>query len=313
MAKEDSACQDIPKQQLPEYYLQHQPLQPKLEIANYVEQQGGLVPRRFVSLQEALESKRPFFIRSEHPQDYYGVSGLLASRVIDDQRIARAITACQEGLGFDIDWRVVDSNRSNTRVLFDTENQLIARISEIPQVDFETGFARLNLDMIEFYAKHMGIDPEHFLADISYSYWEYIDGYNRTVVADSAIEDRFHVMTNRSNNKQKGDFVDCYCIVENGQIIYKGPSYAREFPEFLQRGVITATDTYQQIANLERFDPKRRPIIEMQGPIENPDINYFLQYHRGTEFRPSTFTLNRNASKGEIEATFCRGATAEKG
>ena len=65
-----------------DYYLQNPPQQPKREIAEYVESQGILVPRRFANLQEARASGLPLIARSEHPQDYAGASGIVESRVI---------------------------------------------------------------------------------------------------------------------------------------------------------------------------------------------------------------------------------------
>jgi len=63
-----------------DYYLEDRSRlqgQPKRTIADYVEQQGILVPRRFDSLEEAQASGLPILARSEHSQDYDGVSGLL--------------------------------------------------------------------------------------------------------------------------------------------------------------------------------------------------------------------------------------------
>ncbi|MBS3095869.1 hypothetical protein J4480_00345 [Candidatus Woesearchaeota archaeon] len=65
-----------------DYYIQNPERlqgQPKRTIADYVEQNGVLVPRRFDSLAEARKSKKAILLRSEHPQDYDGISGLLDS------------------------------------------------------------------------------------------------------------------------------------------------------------------------------------------------------------------------------------------
>ena len=43
------------------------------------------------------------------------------------------------------------------------------------------------------------------------------------------------------------------------------------------------------------------------------DTNYFLQYHRTRDFRPTTFTLERTAETGETEALLVRGSTPEEG
>ena len=59
--------------------------QPKRTIADYVEQHGILVPRRFDSLSEARRSKKAILLRSEHEQEYDGCSGILESIKLSDR------------------------------------------------------------------------------------------------------------------------------------------------------------------------------------------------------------------------------------
>ncbi len=59
-------------------------------IVDYVEDAGFLVPRRFKDLEEALDfvdQGGKVIMRSEHPQDYDGVSGLLESFVMTKEII----------------------------------------------------------------------------------------------------------------------------------------------------------------------------------------------------------------------------------
>ena len=56
--------------------------QPKRTISDYVESQGVLVPRRFATLEEARRSRVKVIARSEHEQDYDGVSDLGESFVL---------------------------------------------------------------------------------------------------------------------------------------------------------------------------------------------------------------------------------------
>ena len=63
-----------------DYYLRNTPDQPKLAIANYVRQNGVLVPENTLDLAEALDyiKKKPDsddICRSECEQDYYGSCG----------------------------------------------------------------------------------------------------------------------------------------------------------------------------------------------------------------------------------------------
>lgn len=76
--------------QTPDYYTEHPPHQPKREIAEYVRSQDILVPEIYDSLKTALQSGNPFIVRSEHPQDYAGASGLVSSHIVSPDSIRRA-------------------------------------------------------------------------------------------------------------------------------------------------------------------------------------------------------------------------------
>lgn len=68
-----------------DYYLEDRARlegQPKRAIADYVEQNGIMVPRRFGSLQEARASGKEVLLRSEHQQD----SSMLLNVVSDGKR-----------------------------------------------------------------------------------------------------------------------------------------------------------------------------------------------------------------------------------
>jgi len=86
-----------------DHFLQYRPRKPKLEIADYVASQGISVPRRWNTVEEArLESraKSTLIVRSEHPQDYDGVSGLFMScllkHVFDSEDYKRKDTQAVE-------------------------------------------------------------------------------------------------------------------------------------------------------------------------------------------------------------------------
>lgn len=79
---------------MPDYYLENPAAlmgKPKATIADYVERNGILVPRRYATLDDALASGVPIIARSEHPQDYGGVSGLLHSpTILPGQKVSEA-------------------------------------------------------------------------------------------------------------------------------------------------------------------------------------------------------------------------------
>ncbi len=249
-----------------DYYIQDKSRlqsKPKATIANYVESNGILVPRRFTSLAQARASNLPFLARSEHPQEYDGASGVLESYSHKDlQQIS-------------------------------PEQELIDKCEEITK---ESG-----LSNIAQYCALTNTPEQEFRSAISYSFWELLPGYNQTIIADSAIPGRYHIMT-----KDKSSFMN-YTIVENEKII---TNQIYPLTEKLKENLPILLNTYETIRNLSHFNPTHCPIMEIQT-VGNK--NYFLQYHRTRDFQPNTFTLDRPANADESKALFVRGATPPQG
>ncbi|HII15706.1 MAG TPA: hypothetical protein HA362_05325 [Nanoarchaeota archaeon] len=247
--------------------------QPKRAIADYVEQNGILVPRRFGSLKEARESGLPIIARSEHPQDYAGASGILKSPWLDNE-------ICK-------DYKNLQS-----------EEELKAKALAESNID---------RDFCEF----LGYDEEKFRQDVSFSFWELLHGcarYNRAVVADSAIEGRYHIISygyNKDFSKTNWETVS-YIIAEAGSILKE---YGQSSEE-LKAGLPALLETYEKIRHLGRFDANHCPIMEFQTV---DDRNYFLQYHRTRDFDPASFVLERGPVEREVEAPFVRGITPPEG
>ncbi len=236
-----------------DYYLEDKTRlqgQPKRTIADYVESNGILVPNRFESLDDAINSGITFLMRSEHQQEYDGVSGLLDSPDFKDFRLGQ----------------------------FDEHTE----------------------QNIDDYCELFEIPKEEFLSQISYSFWEKLDGFNRSMVADSAIKGRYHIFTT------KGTYHN-YTIWDNGKIDLNAqlklePELVAQIPEVIE--------FYETIRNLPNFDPNHCPIIELQTVNGR---NYFLQYHRTRDFVESKFVLDRDLENGEIEVQYSRGATNPNG
>jgi len=129
--------------------------QPKRTIANYVEQNGILVPKRFDTLAELRRFCSNGIARSEHTIEYEGASGLLDSPWLSE--------------------------------LKDIDNE-----EEILEKELNGDYTRA---CIEFYCEYLGISIEDFREEISFSFWEYVPGFFVNVIADSAIKDRVHVMS----------------------------------------------------------------------------------------------------------------------
>ena len=246
--------------------------QPKRTIADYVESQGILVPRRFDSLKEGRKSHKAILLRSEHPQEYGGVSGMLDS--------------------FQLSSPFVNVKRSNN-------------VEEAKQGYLKGEEESHGTPVFKQYCNFLSLDAENFKDQVSFSIWEKLKGYNRTVVADSAIKGRYHIMTFEDG----GNHLHNYCIFESGNLrehVHESglltSQLVQELPELVK--------DYERVRNLDNFDQNHCPIMEFQTVNGR---NFFLQYHRGRDFKESTFKLDRKPKKGEVEMQFVRGATSKEG
>ena len=143
------------------------------------------------------------------------------------------------------------------------------------------------------YCKYMKVPWDDFKSEVSASYWELIWGKNHTVVADSAVEGRYHIFTRAGNAKH-------YMCVDNGKISHE---YGGADLEIAMRLI----DAYEYVRNLGNFDPQHCPIIELQTGEDG--AVWFLQYHRTRDFKPASFALERQPDENETVARWVRGAT----
>ena len=235
---------------------------PKATIADYVEQHNLRVPRRFASLADARASGLPFLARSEHPQEYAGASGLL------------------------------ESFKDRELTSISSESELVEKCEEITEES--------KLSNIAQYCALTNTSEADFRKNISYSFWEFLPGYNQTIIADNTISGRYHVMTNMRGSWN-------YTIRENGTT---KSDLIHPLRQELKDTLPNLIELYETIRHLPHFNPTHCPIMEMQT-VGN--IPYFLQYHRTRDMNPSTFVLDRKHSVHESQALFVRGATPPEG
>lgn len=275
--------------------------QPKKEIADYVEQEWILVPRRFSGLKEALEYVNRWgkiMIRSEHAQEYDGASWLLKSIYVDKEEIEKAK---KRSIG-------------NWKCILDDMDYLLWAVESLSQEDLETKIKELSNENITKYCMYLWIDIQQFKQGITYSYWEKIDWYNRSIIADTAIPWRYYIFTKSKlyslSDKKYSDIeiVNNCSIVDNGEIILDTEQWVGDEIKKRYQEVIAF---YEKIRSLEKFNPNHCPIIEFQTDKENN--NYFLQYHRTRDMETSTFVLERPLEEGEIKVGFVRWATPPEG
>ncbi len=244
--------------------------QPKRTIADYVEENGFSVPRRFDSIREARAFKGKVIARSEHTQDYDGVSGMIESEMLDK---------------FD------DVSEEHLKEALFTKS----KITRGPRGD---GKPRAS-EMLKKYHEYTGKDPSEFYEELSYSYWEYIEGFRRKVVADSSIPDRYHITTYRYN-----PFQHSYTLFEGGKIT---SNYVMPLPPGLVRTLPGLIRMYEGIRHLSRFDPNHCPIMEF---LTRNHHTFFLQNKRARNFEPCDFSLGEEDG---VKVWFVRGATGPEG
>lgn len=286
-------------------FLENPPRQPKKDIADYVEQNGILVPERFQGLEQALEYVKlggEIIVRSEHPLEYNGASGLLSSYVISQERIEKVKKYCDEH-GEVIDWGKMRKDR-NMNAEWDVINKIFGQLGTCSQQDFEQNLRKLSEKYSKHYCELLGLNLEDFNEDISYSFWKKVKGFNRSIVADSAIPNRYHIFTTNTGKP----FFHNYLIVDNGNIVLNNPI---EMTDEMRGALPDVIGFYEKIRGMEKFDPTHCPIVEFQTDKQNN--NHFLQYHRTRQIEPATFTLDRNLEEDEFEAVYVRGATSSEG
>lgn len=279
----------------PDYYTVHRPRQPKLEVAEYVESCGILVPRRFDSLYEARASGLPFIARSEHPQDYDGVSDLIDTLTMSTNARRLGKQAIEED-GLHIDW----PNEEMPEYLGKVWGQIYGLLqSDVPQDVVENAMRRLSISKIQKHCRILGLPFVDFLNDVSYSYWELIGGRNYSVIADSAIKGKYHVIYR--------SVIDNYICFQDGKVVLNS---AANVAAFDTDDIAPLVDLYERVRSQARFSPTHCPLIEMQ---EHDGEYYFLQYLRTRDFQSADFTLDRPAGADEVDAQLVRGVTPPEG
>lgn len=257
--------------------------QPKKKIGDYVESMGFSVPKRYKNLEEALaaiKQGRKVILRSEHRLEYDSFSGLLESHKIDQNIL-----------------------RKNDKKFIQTINKGACENDALQEAKLEGMSHRL----IERYLDLAGQNFDEYYDEMSFSFWEYIPGRNITIVADDAIEGRYHITS--------------YGSIDRGGAlggIFNGAGEPFDsndkFADSLSSGM-SASDIsrlineYEKIRVLPRFSPTQCPIMEMQFTDDGKIL--FLQYHKARSFSPSFDRLDETdypAEEGWLKAQIVRGA-----
>ena len=282
------------QQKRQDYYLLNPPRQPKREIAEYV---GGH-PRIFDGHKEGRKASDKGIrtrARSEHWQDYFGVSGMVDSPLLDQIPHIKNEKQLKDLMRYGEIAPAPGMNIGEYRLVNDvwvqyTPPQEYVRKPTISTLNAQDYFDALKLPESA---------RERFWKDMSFSYWEELGGYNLTIVADSAIANKHHIMVR--SKPYCG-----YAAFEGGKLVYSGSSVPNEIVENARKII----GFYENKRNLPRFDSANCPIIEAQLVRSNV---WFLQYLKAQPFEHAAFSLDRPPAKNELVAEFTRGATVPGG
>lgn len=142
-----------------DYYLENRQRlegQPKRAIADYVERNGMLVPRRFRTLEDVKTAGIQVIARSEHEREYDGVSGLLESPKLGTPHELTEFeqTYLKEG-------SIGDG---------------MAPAHLVDEADLKRRALNKSRTHSTNYCKLTGTDPVQFESEVSYSYWELLGG-----------------------------------------------------------------------------------------------------------------------------------------
>ncbi len=233
---------------VPDQFERERPVQPKLVVGDYVEEAGFLVPRRFAGLEEAQYAAGQ------------GTPVLARSEHPDEY-------SGPSGLAKTVPLELDEASGEFQPYYFPGAKQRVQ-------------------DKLIRYAITAGLDPDEYADAASLSYWEKIPGTNVTVVADDAVEGRFHIFTAKYETKSWPVATTAAIATEDGQIERKlnhdrhDPSMEPRYQEII--------DTYNAIRHLGKFSGVHCPIMELQ--IDRDGHLYFLQYHRS---RDEAFVTDR--------------------
>ncbi len=257
--------------------------QPKKMIGEYVERSGFKVPKRYESLSDALGAVRQgatIVMRSEHPLEYDTFSGLLDSYRIDTETLLR------EDKEF---IKAIKSGASEEDILFIAKHEGLSRVP------------------IKRYLELTGKSFGEYHNEMSFSFWEYVPGRNIAVVADDAIDGRYHITSYGTEGRggALGGIFD-----NDGKPFIAADAAADSLSEDLSLNTISQLiSTYEDIRALPRFNSRQCPIMELQ--LGDDGTVWFLQYHKARPSRPHSDRLDPldyPAQEGWLKAQAVRGA-----
>ncbi len=281
-----------------DYYEDYPPHQPKFEIGQYVADQGFSVPL----INDQAEWERAFdegkaMLRSEMPQDYDGLSGLLPSEVLANSLMQIWVESNNE-YASQLGKLVLDGLRNGDMPTDAYMNMFRGEYRTWSYWETERTKS----------AAYFGALDQLNIHSISASKWRYIEGTNVSVFADPHIAGRYHfgVLPFDPANPDGYRSIGSYQF-DSGE--YDTPQQFRKHDvPFVARPFV---EYYEQIRSLPRFDNTQCPVLELQ---QDPEGNiYFLQYLKTGQKQQLTEPFDLPSSDDTFRTLNVRGVTPQSG
>ena len=269
----------------------HQILAPQRKDldAAYAAAHGIRIPRVFATFEQGrdfvLQQNGKLIIRTEHPLEREGLSGLNMSHSVSLEDVVRHE---QKG-GLFASFRGFDS------VLLDYMMQ-----------DWHK-----NHGSAKYYCELHGLNLDEYVAGLTHSYWEYVFGYNLYVVADPVISNRYRIFAGWEEIKKNDReyHITSYDVFDGEVKLTSGRTHA---------AILEKLGDIVQLYNKvrEMFGQNMCWVVEMQ--LAGDGELYFLQRNIGQPFKPCEWSFEASESChylvghkygfGEV-----RGATPKEG
>lgn len=281
-----------------DYYEAYRPKQPKFEIGQYVAEQGFRVPliTNQAEWEKAFDDGTAMF-RSEMPQDYDGLSGLLSSERLSysyAHEWAKAKGEFVRNLG----QVIIKGLRSGELNPSDYMEMFRGQYLNWPHIEAEHTKS----------AAYFGALDQLNMNNTSVSRWRYIEGTNVSVFADPHVDGRYHfgVLPFYPEDPNHYQCIGGYKF-DAGE--YDTPQQFRKHDvPFIARPFV---EFYEQIRNLSRFDNTQCPVLELQ---QDPEGNiYFLQYLKTGQRKQLTEPFDLPGSDETLRTFNVRGITEPTG
>jgi hypothetical protein len=281
-----------------DYYSAQRPQKPKLEIGQYVADQGFRVPLTAdqADWEKAFDDGTAM-LRSEMPQDYDGLSGLLPSERLADSIYNWDADGYQHELGSVI----MKGLRSGE---LDPEYYMSHLRGRYMTWEF------YEADLLKTAVRFGGLKYLDIYST-GVSQWRYVEGTNVSVFADPHVEGRYYFGVIPYSPEDEAGYSRYQPIggykFDAGE--YDTPLQFRKHDvPFVARPFV---EYYEAVRALPRFDNTQCPVLELQ---QDPEGNiHFLQYLKTGQQQRLTEPFDLPSSDNTLRTYNVRGITQPAG